>query len=37
LILFFFCFPQEDMVIAKEEIFGPVMCMMKFKYVIIRA
>lgn len=24
---------QEDMVIAKEEIFGPVMCLMKFKYV----
>jgi coniferyl-aldehyde dehydrogenase len=25
----------EDMVIAKEEIFGPVMCLIKFKCVIL--
>ena len=24
---------QEDMKIAQEEIFGPVMALMKFKYV----
>lgn len=24
---------QEDMVIAQDEIFGPVMSLMKFKYV----
>jgi len=27
---------KEDMIIAKEEIFGPVMCLMKFKCVTNR-
>lgn len=27
---------MEDMIVAKEEIFGPVMCLMKFKCVTNR-
>ena len=26
------CYLQEDMKIAQDEIFGPVMSLMKFKY-----
>ena len=29
-----YCFLQEEMRIAQEEIFGPVMSLMKFKYAI---
>lgn len=29
-------FSQDDMLIAKDEIFGPVMSLMKFKYVYVR-
>jgi hypothetical protein len=28
---------QDDMTIAQDEIFGPVMALMKFKYVCIHA